>query len=471
MAGITATGTGSGLDVEGIITKLMQVEAQPANKLNTLEASYQSRISALGSLKGVVSSLDSALAGLIPSKSQTATDKFSSFKASLADSSVGSATATSSAILGSYSLEVSQLATRHKLSTLAGLYTSKSAPIAEGTLQITLGDGSPHDIVIDSTNNTLEGLKTAIENAKIGVSATLVTFGVNSDDVRLSLSSDTVGMGGQMKLVGLYGMTGFGFDAANPPGELSEAIDDGGTPAQGAEFKLNGVAATSNSNTVSNMIEGVTFTLAKTNLGAATSISVTRDNTTALTAALTAIVKAFNEIQSAVSSLGGYNAETKQGGPLLGNSTLRLVSSSIRNAFQLAPSGLNSTTIKRLSDIGLQIQRNGTIVLNTAKLSTAANADFETVAALATAVGKNAKDITTNMLNSSGSITTAVDGAKSSVKDLGQRREILSRRLTQIEARYRKQFSTLDTLISNMRNTSTYLTQQLASLPGSSSSN
>jgi flagellar hook-associated protein 2 len=120
---ISSPGIGSGLDISGIISKLMQVEQQPLNKLNTQEASYQSKISALGSLQGAVSSLNSALASLTTSAGQTAASKFIAYKASLGDSSIGTASADSKAATGTYSLEVSQLASAHRLSTIARAHT------------------------------------------------------------------------------------------------------------------------------------------------------------------------------------------------------------------------------------------------------------------------------------------------------------------------------------------------------------
>jgi flagellar hook-associated protein 2 len=122
-----------------------------------------------------------------------------------------------------------------------------------------------------------------------------------------------------------------------------------------------------------------------------------------------------------------------------------------------------------LSDLGLNIQKDGTIVFNSSKLTSAVGADYESVAAMAASFGSAAKTLTDSMLGASGSITAATDGTQRSVKDISKRRETIANRLTQIEARYRRQFSSLDSLISSMNTTSTYLTQQLANLPGAGS--
>lgn len=572
MASISSLGIGSGLDLEGIVTKLMAVEQQPLTQLDTKEASYQAKISALGSLQGAVSSLNSALAAIIPSSGQTGASKFVSYKAAVSDTSIASATAGSSSVAGSYALEVTQLATNHRLSTvarahvltsasfasetdtisqgtlditingttkqitvdssndtLAGLalsinssdagvsasidddgsggkvlvltsktagtagemtlsgiagftydpasatgdltetqaasggYTSASATIAEGTLDLTVGNGSVHQITIDSTNNTLAGLRDAINAAKVGVTATLTT--VSTNDVRLVLTSSTTGNSGKITLSGL---TGFTFNSTTGTGDLSQAATDGGQAAQGSKIKLNGITISGESNTVTNAVEGVTLTLSKVTTSAVT-LSVSQDKSTNLNAALTSIVTAYNDLNTSIHDLGSYDDETKTGGPLLGNSTLRTVSYSIKSLFQSAVKGATGS-YKFLSDLGLAIQKDGSIVFDSSKLTTATSSDYEGVANMVAAFGSTAKALTDGMLGTEGTITAATDGAKRSIEDIDKQRERLSTRLTQIEANYRKQFSALDSLIASMNQTQTYLTQQLANLPNASSS-
>lgn len=575
MASISSLGVGSGLGLDSMLSKLMTVEQQPLVKLSTKEASYQSKISALGSLQGSVASLNSAVASLALSTGQTAADKFSSYKVSVGESSLASATATSSAIAGSHTLEVSQLAATHRVSTVArahildsgsytsasdaigegtlnitvngtskaitisstnatlgglksainganagvtadivddgaggvkltltsktagtvgkidlessdiagfnfdadtetgdltqtqaatGGYTSSSATIAEGTLSLTVGSGSAHEIVIDSSNNTLDGLRKAINAAGAGVTASLATIGAN--DVRLVITSNSIGDASKITLSGL---SGFGFDPTSGTGDLSQATADGGQAAQGSIIKVDGVTINKDSNTITDAIQGVTLNLTKAST-TATTLTVSQDKNSSLSASLTSIVKAYNDLNTTIHSLGGYNAETKVGGALLGNSTLRTVSSSIRNLFQSAVAGTSGSNYKRLSDLGLEIQKDGSITFNSGKLTTATSTDFEAVGNLAATFGAAAKTLTSSMLGTDGSITAATDGAKASIKDIDKRRETLNTRLIAIEARYTKQFSALDTLVASMNSTQTYLTQQLANLPKISSS-
>lgn len=343
-------------------------------------------------------------------------------------------------------------------------YTSADTLFATGTLQIGLGSGTTHNIEIDSSNNTLEGIKDAINSSSYGVSATLVTAGTG--DVRLILTSNTIGTDGAISLSGIDGLE---FDAGSGSGDFSQETADGGTAAQGSIIKLNGVTIAGESNTVSDALQGVTLNLTAVSTSA-TTLTVSQEKTSSLSSSMTAIVKSYNELIKSITDLGKYDEKTKTGGPLLGNSTLRQVSYSIRNSFQTAPVGLTSPTIKRLSDIGLEVQKDGTLTFDTTRLSSATSSDYDAVALLAASFGKVTKTLTTSMLGTRGTIPSATDGLSSSVEDISKQREVISRRLIQIEARYRRQFSALDTLVASMNSTSSYLQQQLSKLPSASSS-
>lgn len=343
-------------------------------------------------------------------------------------------------------------------------YASASAAIPTGTLKLSVGDNTSRSITIDSNNNTLEGVKNAINAASYGVTASLVK--ISDTDTRLLLTSNTIGLDGRISLSGIEGLT---FDSATGTGDFSQSVADGGQAAQGAIIKLNGVTITSDSNTVTDAVQGVTLNL-KAVSSSSTTLNITQDKTAALTATLTGIVKAYNDLNKSISDLGKFDSTSQSGGPLLGNSTLRQVAYSIRNTFQSPPAGLTSTSIKRLSDIGIEVQKDGSLIFNSTKLGNAVSQDYDAVAMLAASFGKSAKTLTDTMLSSQGTISAATSGMESSVKSIDSQRETLTRRLIQIEARYRRQFSSLDGLIASMNQTSGYLSQQLANLPGSSQS-
>lgn len=143
MATISSLGSGSGLDLSSLLTSLMQAEQVPLVALQTKEAGYQSKISALGTLSSVLASLQTAASSMVPTVPATATEKFTSFSASVADTAIASATATKGAVAGSYSLEVSTLAQTQRLvspiTNGSTGYTSATSTIGTGDLTIEFG--------------------------------------------------------------------------------------------------------------------------------------------------------------------------------------------------------------------------------------------------------------------------------------------------------------------------------------------
>lgn len=476
---ISSLGVGSGLDLSGLLASLMQAEQQPLLALQRKEASFQARISALGSLKGTLSTLQTAAQGFIPGTGQTAFSKYSTFSTSLADTSIATASATTGAVAGTYSLEVNALAQSHRLTSPDSTDVTGSAALTDGltaggTLKIELGslaagtftaDGARELNVTVAAGATLAEVRDAINAAASDgrISATIVN---GSNGQQLVLTSNKTGLANVMKLSGIAGLD---FDPTGAgTGTLSQDAAKGGQPPSDAAFTLNGIAATSSSNTVSSVLDGVTLTLLKTNIGTPTTLTVSRDSTTALTSAINGFVKAYNDAAKAMKDLGFYDAGTKKAGALQGDSALRSAQNQVRGLLQTVVGG--SSALKTLSDIGVSLQKDGTLKLDSTKLKAATDADYAGVTNLVASIGTAFKDGLEALVGSSGNITAATDSSNRLIKDLVKRQEALAARLTQVEERYRKQFSSLDTLIAGMNQTSSWLTQQLASLPGASTS-
>lgn len=479
---ISSLGVGSGLDLSGLLTNLMQAEQQPLVALQRKEASYQARISALGSLKGALSALQTAAGGFIPSAGQTAFNKYTTFSTSLADTTIASSSASTTAVAGNYSLEVSALAKFHRLTSpdntdITGTAALTAGLASGGVLKIELGTLSGTTPTLAFATDTARGLNvTVAAGATLAevrdainavatdgrVSATIIN---GSNGQQLVLTSNKTGMANVMKLSGIGGLE---FDPAGAgSGTLSQDASKGGQAASDAAFTLNGIAATSSSNTVTGVLDGVTLTLLKTNIGTPTTLTVSRDSTTALTASINSFVKTYNDAAKAMKDLGFYDASTKKAGALQGDSTLRGAQNQVRGLLQTVVG--DSSAFKSLSDIGVSLQKDGTLKLDASKLKAATDADYAGVTNLVSSIGTAFKTGLESLVGSSGNITAATESTNRLIKDMGKRQETLIARLTQVEARYRKQFSSLDTLISGMNQTSSWLTQQLANLPGASS--
>src|SRR4030067_290751 len=189
MASITSAGIGSGLDINGLITKIMTFESRPLVSLDRKEAGYQARLSAYGSVKGAVSAFQSAMLSL------SSPARFQGLRAASADSTIYTASATSAAAPGSYAVEVKQLAQAQKLASKA--FTNTTDTVGIGTLTIQFGTWSggvfaanatkaSQTVTIGSGNSSLAGIRDAINAAKVGVTAAILNDGTGN---RLALNS------------------------------------------------------------------------------------------------------------------------------------------------------------------------------------------------------------------------------------------------------------------------------------------
>lgn len=473
MAGITATGLGSNLDITSLISQLMSLEKRSVTALDTKEAGIQAKISAYGSVKGVLSSLQTA------AESLDSAAIFSGRKASIADASVSTIVSTSTAAAGSYSLEVSTLASAQVLASTA--FTDADTVVGTGTLTIELGsysggsftanpDKTSVTITLDSNSNTLADIRDAINASNAGVSASLVD---NGSGVHLALASSATGTENALRITSVDD-DGNNTDAAG----LSRLIYDassGGTSrltekvaATDATLKVNGIDIVSSSNTITGAIDGVTLILNKTNVGEPTKITVSQDYTSARTA-IESFVKGFNDATKALRDLSAYNATTDKASTLQGEGTVLALKNMLANAVTAEVTGGIS-----LSSIGISVQKDGSLAINSEKLTAALeNGNAKTLfvgTEASTGLSDRFSKLIAGALDSGGVLAGRTQSLNDSVKSLDARREVLNRRLEMVEARYKAQFTALDSLISSMTTTGNFLTQQLANLPGSTSS-
>ncbi|GEC96976.1 flagellar hook-associated protein 2 [Zoogloea ramigera] len=465
MTTISSAGVGSGLNIESIVTALMSVEKQPLTNLEKRQTSYESKISALGTLKAALSSLQTAAKALTPASTQTATAAFSGFKATLADSTIATATTSSAAVAGTYSVEVGALATNQRLA-LGKTYDAGAAVLdfgSDSSRTLTLTKGSTAvDITLDSSQNTLAGVRNAINNASAGVSATIVTDTSGKQNLLLTATD-----GGTANAVSISGTATF-IDPANPGSPIAASSAFNQTQAAtDASVKIQGISIATSGNKITDAIDGVTLDLTKTGT---TNLTVTRDNTD-LKGKLETFVNAYNSLNSSIKSLGAYNSATKTAAALNGDSTLRSVQSQVRTALTSVPADLASNPLKTLSDIGISFQPDGSLKLDSTKFEKAASTNFSATANVIGAFGNTLKTTTTDLLATNGVIASRSDGLSSSVKALDRQMEAMENRLTIIEKNYRARFTSLDTTMTSMSTTSSYLNQQLTLLSNMATNN
>lgn len=463
MAGLTASGIGSGLDISGLVSQLMSLEQRPLTALATKEASFQAKLSAYGQLKSVLSNFQSAADKLDDSA------LFAATKASVSTGAAFSATSSTTATAGGYSVEVLALAREQRIATSA---TSTFAPAA-GNLTITFGSvsggvftpGAESPKTLNFTGSTLAEFRDAINEADLGVTASIVN---NGSAEQLVLKGASTGAAQAFEISGTTGLT---YDPT-VAGTSSDSVYRLAA-AQDAQVDVDGIVVSRATNTLDDVIDGVTLTLAKAEPGTTSTLTVAADKSGA-TSAINAFVKAYNDLNTTIKNLTAFNAETRSAATLTGDSTARSIQTQLRTMFGDTLSGL--TGANRLSDIGISFARDGTLSVDSSKLATALADDTLDVASFfagnGTTMGlaSRVSERIDGFIGTDGLISGRTDGINSSIKSLDKQREALTRRLEQIEARYLAQFTALDSLVASFTQTSNYLTQQLATLPGASSS-
>jgi flagellar hook-associated protein 2 len=439
MASVSSLGAGSGMNLQGLLDDLMKIERQPLDNLKKQVSSFNTKISAMGTLASKLSALQTAAKDLKPDTLQSALDKFGAYKGSVVNESVASVTVGEGARTGSYSLEVTQLAQGQK-SRLDASNLSGS-----GAVEFSFADASKN-FSVTPASGSLEDMAKAINQAGKGVTATVVN-----------------GNGGkQLVLNGEEGAdNAFTVGGSGVTGSVSTVQS-----AQNAELKIDGISVTSASNTVNDAVTGVSLQLKATNAGAATNVKVEADYGEKLKKGMESFVKAFNDVVGTLKSLGAYDAETKTAGTLNGNRILRETETALRNLVFDTSSALKdeNNEAMMLSKLGIAFQKDGTLSLDSDKLAAAVTKDPTLAASFTAEIGNRFNTGLDKLAGTGGTVASATDSLRTNVRNLEKRQESMELRLVSVEERYRKQFSALDSLMSSMNSTSSYLVQQLSSL-------
>ena len=417
------------IDVNSIVSQLMQVESRPITQLQSKEAKYLAKITAYGSVKGALSSFQTALNTL------NSPSTFSTLTATPSDATVLSAAASSIAAPGNYAITVNKLAQAQTLasagqaSTISNIGSGASTKVTFEFGSIgggTLTDGAyagatftadatkpPLSVTIDSSNNSLQGIRDAINKAGVGVSASLVNDGAPGTPFRLMLTSSATGEQRSLKISS---------DGADPAVSALLTHDPAGTQgfkqtvaAQNASLSINGLTISSATNSVNEAIAGVTLNLSKA--GASTNLAVS-NNTASVTTAIQGMVKAYNEANNVIKTMTGYNATTKTGGILQGDSTIQSIQAKLRATFASALGGTGGSALTNITQAGISFQKDGTLVLDNAKLQKALTEHFDDFAGLFASAGKTSD----SLVNFTGSTSKTKPGSYAvEVTTLGSR--------------------------------------------------
>ena len=474
---------GSGLDVESIVKALVDADVAPKNNsLNRKESGLTAELTAIGSLKSVLSSVETSLKGLADG-----TD-FNLLKIDSPDAV--NVLQTGAPATGAYSIDINALASSQVVASSG--FASASTAVGTGSLTFKIGtpsyasgssgaysgftadDTKTVTVAIDASNNTLSGIRDAVNASAVGITASLVVDGTQT---RLLFTADDSGAGTAISIstddddTDDYNTSGlsqlaYNVDSGSFIGNLSEARS-----SQDASFSLNGLALTNASNSIAGLIDGLDFTLKKVTASAET-VLIEKD-TAGIEAKVQGFVDAYNSYQTKLSSLMDYQDAA---GALAGDSTARRIQAALR-ATTTGTMTLTGNAYTSLSDIGITSDRYGQLALKSSDFQSALSAnaaDLEVLFAganIATNLSDNTdstgladsllSSLDTYINSSTGMLLAREDRIEQSVADIADDRLDVVARMASLEERYTRQFTAMDTLVGQLQGTSDFLTNQM----------
>jgi flagellar hook-associated protein 2 len=349
MANISSIGIGSGVLTSDLIDQLSSAERAPTElRLDRKEAEVEAKLSAVGRI-------NSALIDLrLPSRILSNPDALNSLEASSTSSNI-TVTADSAASTGQYALDVTSLAQAQSLRS--STYVDKdSTTMGSGTLSFKVGDTTTN-IDIDATNNTLQGIASAVNaDEDLAVNASVIDTG---SGFVLVFSAKESGLENAMEITvtdtgdgnsdDALGLSQFTFNQSFT--HINESVIP-----ENAKFSVNGIDIERASNTITDVVEGVSFTLTGATTSPAT-ITVSRD-TDAVLERVQEFIDKFNEVKNILNELTEFNpAATAESGILLGDSTVRAINTQMRQILGQVVPGLGSSSVRSLAEIGISTDR------------------------------------------------------------------------------------------------------------------
>ncbi|MBC7192369.1 flagellar filament capping protein FliD [Marinobacter sp.] len=376
MAGISSLGVGSGVLNSDLVDQLVAAERKPTDtRLTRKTQQTEALLSAYGKLRSAVTELR------LPMRQLSAPDNLKAFSASSSNEDIGVSVDSARASRGTYSVEVTSLASAQALASQAVFADRDSTSVGQGTLQLSVGDKITN-ITIDNSNDSLQGLANAINESGAGVSAGVIDTG---DGFQLVLSADETGTANAVSIsvtgdnggsnTDNQGLSRFAFnDGMDAGAGLEQTI-----AASDAVMKINGVQVTRSTNTFENVIDGLTFDI---QAEGTSTIKVSQDFG-AVADRVQGFVDKFNALQSTIDSLAGFNAEAGTGSLLTGDSTVRNIQGQLRNILTRVVPGMENASVRSLADVGITTDwQTGGLEFDRAKFEEQLKANPDDVTAL-----------------------------------------------------------------------------------------
>jgi flagellar hook-associated protein 2 len=479
MATITSLGIGSGVDINSIVNQLVAVESRPLTQMRSEASRLQTQVSGYGQISSLFSALQTAASKL------TGNTLWNASRASSADESVVQVVGGSGAASGNHSVAVTRLAANQTVSATSAL-ASPGELVGSGVITLQTGrwDLPPMNFVphvgrdpINVTvtaSDTLATLRDKINAAGAGVTASIVS---DASGARLALRSSDSGADNGFRLQvadddgaplddGL-GLSRFAFDPPAGSTGMAQRV-----AASNAQATVNGIAVESASNELSGVIEGLTLRLRKE--GASTELNVSAD-TEAVKTAINEFATAYNNLAKSIAEQTKYDATSKVAGVLQGDSAATGLQRQLRSL--LGAGSLASASFPRLADVGLNLQRDGTLSVDSTKLDGALGNLAELKKAFAASnsdpnrdgFARRYADLAQQVLGSDGSLTTRTEGLRERINKNSDEQVAMEERIERFRARLVAQYTAMDSNLSRLNSLSNYVTQTLGQLSNNNS--
>ncbi|SFM42473.1 flagellar filament capping protein FliD [Marinobacter zhejiangensis] len=459
MASISSLGVGSGIFSADLVDQLVAAEREPTvQRLNLKQQRTEAMISAYGALRSAIEALKA------PMEALSSPDGLKAFSAVSSNESLGVTIDEAAVSRGSYSINVTQLAQAQSLAS-SSFADKDTTTVGTGTLTLDVG-GVATEIVIDGSNNTLQGVADAINDAGAGVSAGVVDTG---SGFRLVISSDETGLENAIQVsvadddgnnTDVSGLSQFVFDGVTS--NLEETVK-----AKDALMEINGIAISRPTNVVEDVVAGVTFTVSET--GAST-VRVEQD-AGAVSERVQEFVDKFNALQDVISSVAGFNSASGQGGILSGDSTIRSIQSSLRGLLTTIVPGMENSDVRTLGDVGITTDPStGKLEFDQSVFKEKLKDHPDQVTALfaeqdgVEGIAEQAVNLVTDILASDSALSNRTDGLSNALDRIQDQRDQLDLRMESLRERLVRQFTAADSLIAQLNSTGSFVLQQLAAL-------
>lgn len=463
---VTSVGLGSGIDIETIVTKTIEAERAPKQgQIDRLKTKTETSLSAVGTLTSALEAFEAALTSLT-----TASTSFDGLSATSSTSTVASVTAGSSAVTGSYSLEVTSLAKASKVATAVQSGGSSTTYASGGTLTIDVGDNKDYTVDI-SAGASLADIRDAINaelSSSAGISANIVT---DSNGARLVLSSETTGEGTDLYVTGTGDLSALNINV-DEDGNHSLTQQSGTsagyiTLAADASYTLDGLELSSSTNTIT-ALSGLSIKLT----GEGSSTLTVAANTEGLQTSIESFVSAYNTLMTVTNALTQVTAtddgSSTDAGALVGDASVRSLLSSIRNA--LVEPSTTSGDLSVLAQLGITTEKDGTLSIDDDVLSSALESQASNVKGFFT--GDNGlitrlKSATEPYTASGGLLETRTDALEATQDDLDDQEAELDRRMETLTTNLYTKYNNMDSLVAQLTATSESVMSTLNALNNS----